>query len=58
MATVMSENPDVELLRRTWEAIAEGVSGVEAALATDAKWRAIEDDPWNCAYAQAGKAPR
>jgi ketosteroid isomerase-like protein len=46
MATVMSESPDVELLRCTWEAIAEGdLSVMEAALAADAKWRAIEDGP-------------
>lgn len=45
----MSVSPDVELLHRTWQALAEGDLGaMEAALASDARWRAIEDGPWNC----------
>ena len=45
----MKQGPDVELLQRAWEAGARGdLSVVEAALARNAKWRAIEDGPWNC----------
>ncbi len=36
-------------LRRTWEAVAQGdLAPLEAILAPDAKWRAVEDGPWNC----------
>ena len=37
------------LVRETWAAISGGdLSGLEALLAPDAKWRAVEDGPWNC----------
>jgi ketosteroid isomerase-like protein len=37
------------LIQRTWAALADGDLGpLEAALAPDAKWRAVEDGPWNC----------
>ena len=52
--SAMSESPDVERLHRTWQALAEGDLGaMEAALASDARWRAIEDGPWNCENRQA-----
>lgn len=36
-------------MRQTWEALSQGnLSALEAALAPDAKWRAVEDGPWNC----------
>jgi len=36
-------------VRGTWEAISRGNLGpLEALLAPDAKWRAVEDGPWNC----------
>lgn len=39
----------VALLHRIWDARAEGdLSAMEAALAPDATWRAIDDGPWNC----------
>jgi ketosteroid isomerase-like protein len=32
-----------------WEAISQGdLAPLEAALAPDARWRAVEDGPWNC----------
>jgi ketosteroid isomerase-like protein len=38
-----------QLVRQTWAALADGDLGpLEAALAPDAKWRAVEDGPWNC----------
>jgi ketosteroid isomerase-like protein len=40
---------NAELIRRTWAALAEGDLGpLEAALAPEAKWRAVQDGPWNC----------
>lgn len=37
------------LIRDTWAALAGGDLGpLEAALAPDAQWRAVEDGPWNC----------
>jgi len=47
--TAVSDSPDIELLHRAWEAITRGDLGfMESALAPDAKWRAVEDGPWNC----------
>jgi ketosteroid isomerase-like protein len=38
-----------QLVRDTWAALSRGdLSALEAALAVDAKWRAVEDGPWNC----------
>lgn len=38
-----------QLVRQTWEAVSRGdLDTLEAALAPDAKWRAVEDGPWNC----------
>src|ERR1700757_4746833 len=40
----------IALLHGVWAARAAGDLGVlEAALAPDAKWRGIDDGPWNCA---------
>jgi ketosteroid isomerase-like protein len=37
------------LVRDTWSAVARGdLDAMEAALAPDAQWRAVEDGPWNC----------
>lgn len=39
----------VQFVRETWEAISNGdLQPVEAALAPDAKWRAVVDGRWNC----------
>jgi ketosteroid isomerase-like protein len=39
----------VGLIHRAWEALSRGdLSTLELALAPDAKWRAVEDGPWNC----------
>jgi ketosteroid isomerase-like protein len=39
----------VQFVRQTWEAISHGdLKPLEAALAPDAKWRAVVDGPWNC----------
>jgi hypothetical protein len=39
----------VGLIFRAWEALASGdLTSLELALAPDAKWRAVEDGPWNC----------
>jgi ketosteroid isomerase-like protein len=39
----------VQLVRDTWEGLSAGdLTALEAALAPDAKWRAVEDGPWNC----------
>jgi ketosteroid isomerase-like protein len=47
--TPVSDSPDIDLLHRAWEAIMRGDLGfVESVLAPDAKWRALEDGPWNC----------
>jgi|SRR5271165_1075777 len=36
-------------VKRMWQALADGdLAPVQAALAPDAKWRAVEDGPWNC----------
>jgi ketosteroid isomerase-like protein len=38
-----------ELVRETWEALSRGdYDAVEAAFAPEAKWRAVEEGPWNC----------
>ncbi len=40
---------DATQVRETWEAVARGDLGpLETVLAPDAKWRAVEDGPWNC----------
>ncbi len=37
------------LVRETWAALERGDwESVEAALGPQAKWRAVEDGPWNC----------
>jgi ketosteroid isomerase-like protein/catechol 2,3-dioxygenase-like lactoylglutathione lyase family enzyme len=43
------ESPDLELLRKAWEAMEVGdLSVVAKALDSDAAWRAVQDGPWNC----------
>lgn len=38
-----------QLFRDTWDSISKGEFGpLEAVLAPDAKWRDVEDGPWNC----------
>jgi ketosteroid isomerase-like protein len=38
-----------QLVYRTWDAVSRGdLEVLESALAPDAKWRAVEDGPWNC----------
>jgi ketosteroid isomerase-like protein len=38
-----------QLVRDTWESLSRGeVGALEAVLAPDARWRAVEDGPWNC----------
>jgi ketosteroid isomerase-like protein/catechol 2,3-dioxygenase-like lactoylglutathione lyase family enzyme len=45
----MSDSPDVALVHRAWEPHTRGdLSVIEAALAPDARWRAVQDGPWNC----------
>jgi SnoaL-like domain len=40
---------DEAQIRQMWEALAAGDLGpAAAALAPDARWRAVEDGPWNC----------
>lgn len=42
--TTMSDSPEIELLRRAWEAMARGDFAVlEESLAKDAKWHGVED---------------
>ncbi len=37
------------LVRDTWSALSGGdVAVMEQVLAPDARWRAVEDGPWNC----------
>ena len=44
-----------QLIRNTWESISEGgFDALEAVLAPDARWRAVEDGPWNCENRAAG----
>lgn len=51
---VMSEDADVELLQRAWDAMAQGdLSVLEGALAPDAQWRGIQDGPWICKNREA-----
>lgn len=39
----------VQFVRQTWKAISNGdLQPLEAALAPDARWRAVVDGPWNC----------
>jgi ketosteroid isomerase-like protein len=48
MSTI-NESPEIALIRRAWEAISGGdLSVLEQELATDARWRAVDDGPWNC----------
>jgi ketosteroid isomerase-like protein len=36
-------------VRETWQAWSSGdLDAIEAAFAPDARWRAVEDGPWNC----------
>lgn len=38
-----------QLVRQTWDAVSRGdLDVLDAALAPDAKWRAVEDGPRNC----------
>lgn len=38
-----------QLVHRTWESLSRGELGaLESVLAPQAKWRAVEDGPWNC----------
>jgi ketosteroid isomerase-like protein len=38
-----------KLVRETWRALSQGdFEAVESAFTDDAKWRAVEDGPWNC----------
>jgi ketosteroid isomerase-like protein len=38
-----------QLVRRTYDAMRDGdLRALEAVLAPDARWRAVEDGPWNC----------
>jgi ketosteroid isomerase-like protein len=38
-----------ELVHDVWRALSAGdLAALESALAPDAKWRAVEDGPWNC----------
>jgi ketosteroid isomerase-like protein len=38
-----------ELVREMWQAWSNGnLDAIEAAFAPDARWRAVEDGPWNC----------
>jgi ketosteroid isomerase-like protein len=47
--SVINESPEIALIRRAWEAISGGdLSVLEQELATDARWRAVEDGPWTC----------
>ena len=44
----------LQLVRDLWDARSRGDLGsLEAALAPDAKWRAVEHGPWNCESAAA-----
>jgi hypothetical protein len=44
-----ADRDEIALLHRVWNARAAGdLSVLEAALAPDAKWRGIDDGPWNC----------
>jgi ketosteroid isomerase-like protein len=43
----------VQLVRGTWDRLAAGdVTMLAAVLAPDARWRAVEDGPWNCESAR------
>jgi ketosteroid isomerase-like protein len=38
-----------QFIRDTWDALSAGdLAPLEAALAPDARWRAVEDGSWNC----------
>jgi ketosteroid isomerase-like protein/catechol 2,3-dioxygenase-like lactoylglutathione lyase family enzyme len=48
MSTI-NESPEISLIQRAWDAISRGdLSVLEQELATDARWRAVDDGPWNC----------
>ncbi len=43
----------VRFVRDTWDALARGdIAPLEAVLAPGARWRAVEDGPWNCENAR------
>ena len=45
----MSDSPEIELLRRSFEALRSVADAiVDAALAEDAKWRTVDEGPTNC----------
>jgi ketosteroid isomerase-like protein len=47
--TPAADRDPIALLHRVWDARAAGDFAVlEAALAPEAKWRGIDDGPWNC----------
>ena len=47
--SVTSESPEVALIQRLWAAISRGeLSVLGQELASDARWRAVSDTPWNC----------
>jgi len=40
---------DKDQVRQLWEAVSDGnLAPLGEVLAPDAKWRAVEDGPWNC----------
>jgi len=42
---------NAELVRKMWQAWSSGsFDAIEAAFAPDARWRAVEDGPWNCEH--------
>lgn len=49
MGTPEGSTQRVELVLRAWQGLAEGDPGLlRAALASDARWRGVEDGPRNC----------
>ena len=45
----MTDSPEIALIHRAWQARSVGdLEALERAFAPDAKWRAVEDGPWNC----------
>jgi ketosteroid isomerase-like protein/uncharacterized glyoxalase superfamily protein PhnB len=52
--SVINESPEVGPIRRPWEAISRGdLSVLGQELAPDARWRAVQDGPWNCESREA-----
>jgi ketosteroid isomerase-like protein len=43
------ETAEMRLLHEAWDALGQGdLAVLEGALAAGARWRAVEDGPWNC----------